>query len=118
MSLNGQMHARSWNRCLAYHPDTGVWCGLGRSDGVFCPTHAREFRSDEAAKAATRLVGSRFVLQDPSAPRSQRWLAAWRVRRARSLRRVLLVEIDGADAFDAGIALTAMEQERPSEINR
>src|ERR1700678_1388450 len=104
--LNEGMQARSWHRCLAFDPETGEWCCHRPSDGVFCPSHAREFRCHEAAKAATRLVLALLVLRDPSATQWQRWRAERQTRRARSLRQVLLAEIDGADRFDASAVVT------------
>jgi hypothetical protein len=112
------MHARSWNRCLAFCPSTGEWCQRQPSDGVFCPSHAREFRCDEAAKAATRLGRGQLVLRDPSSTPWQRWCAARRTRRARSLRQVLLAEIDDALGIDPGVAVTPRDLVRPSAINR
>ena len=112
------MQARPWNRCLALNAATGGWCPHQPSDGVFCSPHAREFRCDEAAKAATRLVLARLVLRDPSATRWQRWRAQRQTRRARSLRHVLLAEIDSVDGLDAGVAVTAADLKRSSETNR
>jgi hypothetical protein len=117
------MHARSWNRCLAFHPDAGEWCHHRSSDGVFCAAHAREFRCDEAAKAATRLARAELVLRDPSATSWQRWRAARQASRARSLRQALFAAIDGVDGIertdvDAGIAVTARALLRSRETHR
>jgi hypothetical protein len=112
------MHAHSWNRCLAFHPETGEWCHRRSSDGVFCPVHAREFRCDEAAKAATRLARAELVLRDASATPWRRWRAAWQVSRARSLRQALFAGIDGADDVDAGIAVMARDLQWSSETHR
>jgi hypothetical protein len=107
------MQARSWNRCLAFSPETGEWCPHRPSDGVFCPSHAREFRCNEAAQAATRLVRAQLILRDPAATRWQRWRAERQRRRARSLRQVLLAEID-----DFEVALTVRDLVGSSENNR
>jgi hypothetical protein len=97
------MHARSWKHCLAFSPETGEWCRQRPSDGVFCPSHAREFRCHEAAKAATRLVRAQLVLRNQSATPWQQWRAERQTRRARSLRQVLLAEIDAADDLDTSV---------------
>jgi hypothetical protein len=112
------MHARSWNRCLAFTPETGAWCQHRPSDGVFCPSHAWEFRCDEAAKAATRLARAELVLRDPSVSPLQRWWAERQAGRTRSLRKVLLAEIDRSDGSDAAIWVTARNLVRASENNR
>jgi hypothetical protein len=112
------MRVRSWNRCLAFNSDTGAWCQHRPSDGVFCPSHAREFRSDEAAKAATRLVRAELVRRDPSATPWQRWRSERQAARARSLRTVLLAEIDRTDESSAAISVTARNLVRASEIDR
>jgi len=103
----GSMHARSWNRCLAFDPETGAWCRLRPTDGVFCSPHAREFRCDQAAKAATRLVLADREVRDPSTSAWRRRWAARQARRARSLRRILLAEIDGPAVSDTDVAITA-----------
>jgi hypothetical protein len=112
------MHPRSWNRCLAFNPETGAWCQRRPSDGVLCASHAWEFRCDEAAKAATRLARAELVLREPSATPVQRWRAGRQAGRARSLREVLLAEIDRTDGSDAAISVTARNLVRASEIDR
>ncbi len=112
------MHTRSWNRCLAFDPETGAWCRHRPSDGVFCPSHAWEFRCDEAAKAATRLARAEIVVRDASVTPWQRWWAERQASRARALRRALVAEIDDSDGFDAGIAVTAGNLVRTSDFNR
>jgi hypothetical protein len=94
-SFNADMRMRAWPRCLARDEDTGVWCQQRPSHGVLCAPHAWEFQSDEAAKAATRLVRAGFVLKDPSSSRPRRWWAALQLRRARSLRQHLLHSMAG-----------------------
>ena len=111
------MHARSWHRCLAFNPETGAWCPRRPTDGVFCPAHALEFRCDEAAKAATRLARAELVLRDPAAPPLRRWWAERKVGRARSLRKVLLTEIDRTDGSDAAISVSARNLVPASEFD-
>jgi len=96
MSGSPLMYARAF-RCLAYDPGTHVQCRQRPSDGVFCTPHAREFRAEEAAKAATRLARARLVVDDPSAPPVRRWWASIRVRRLVALRRLLLTELARAE---------------------
>ena len=112
------MHARSWTRCLAFNPETGAWCQHRPSDGVFCPSHAWEFRCDEAAMAATHLARAELILRDPAATSLQRWQAERKAGRARSLRKILLAEIDRGDGSDAAISVAARNLVRASEIDR
>jgi len=103
------VHSRSWNRCLAFDPESGAWCRRRPSDGVFCPPHAWEFRCDEAAKAATRLVRAELVVRNPSASPFQRWWAERQAGRARSLRQVLLADIEGTEGSD----ISAIKTDNP-----
>ena len=109
------MHARYWNRCLAFEPETGEWCQQRPSDGVFCPSHALEFRCDEAAKAATRLARAELILRDPSASLLRRWRAGRQAGRARSLRKVLLPEIDRTGYTTTATSVVARNLVRASQ---
>jgi hypothetical protein len=112
------MHARSWNRCLAFNPYTGEWCQRRSSDGVFCPSHAWDFRCNEAAKAATRLACAELVLRDRAASPFSRRRAEREASRARSLREVLLAEMDRTDVSDVASSVTAKNLVRAIETDR
>jgi hypothetical protein len=112
------MHARYWNRCLAFNPETGAWCQKRPSDGVFCPSHALEFRCDEAAKAATRLARAELILRDPTASPWQRWRAGRLAGRARSLRQVLLPEIDRTGYDSPATSVAGRNLVRASQSDR
>ena len=103
---------------MAYDPEAGSWCNHESSVGAFCPTHAREFRCDEAAKLATRLLRAEQVLRDPSTRPSQRWRARRQNRRFRSLRQLLLAKIERSDGVDTGMTVAARGLVRMDEINR
>ena len=89
--LNGHMHSRHWTRrCIMRDPTTGAWCSDLASDGALCYSHGKEFRSDEAAKAATRLAIANNVIANPNTTAWQRRWATIQARRARTLRRKFL----------------------------
>jgi len=111
------MHPRSWNRCLAQDPETGAWCRHRPTEGVFCTWHAREFREDEAAKAATRLARARLVLRDPSTTPARQWRAALQVRRALRLRRSLLGRATRSVPLDADVAFNPGSLVQNDDIN-
>ena len=50
------MRVLSRNRCLTFNPETRPLRQHRPADGIFCPSHAWDFRCDEAAKVATSAV--------------------------------------------------------------
>lgn len=98
-------------------PVTGTWCQRRPSEGVLCPSHASEFRFDEAAKAATRLARARFLVWDPSTTPFRRWWATVQIRRTRSLRRSLLAKVAKAEGNDAETALLSEVLVLPEDVN-
>jgi hypothetical protein len=94
------MHARSWNRCLGQDAEAGACCRHRPTDGIFCPSHALEFRLDEAAKAATRLARARLALDDPTGTPLRQWWAALQIRRSLSIRRSLLAKVAASEVGD------------------
>jgi hypothetical protein len=103
------MHTGWWSaRCLG-NPAVIGGCQRRATYGVFCPVHAWESLSDEAAKVATALARARLVLADPTATAFERRRAAWRVRRARRLRARLLRAIDRVEAASTDVAFAPRE---------
>jgi hypothetical protein len=112
------MRVLSRNRCLTFNPETRPLRQHRPADGIFCPSHAWDFRCDEAAKVATRLARGEHVFRDPAASPLGRWWAGLEAGCARSLRKVLLAEIDRTDRSDAVVSVTARILVRTGEIDR
>ena len=116
--FNTSMHAHSLiDSCFSRNAETGTECDRPSVDGVLCAEHASEFDRNEATNAAIRLVEALVATRDPETTRWQRGWAAFQVRRARSLHRILLNEMARLEGDDADVSQLAQRSVPAGETN-